>query len=349
MERSARSQNRLIGDLLDVSRIISGQLRLNVRTLEPARIIEAAVETVRPAAEAKSVGLQVLLDPEAGPISGDADRLQQIVWNLVSNAIKFTPKGGSAQVKLERVGSHIEIVVSDSGDGMSPEFLPFVFDRFRQADSSSTRKQGGLGLGLAIARHLVEASGGTVRAESEGSGSGSTFVVKLPMMISRAPADSEGRAHPTSPLDRLPMAAAPQLMGLRVLVVDRRGRRSRAGQRDSDQLRRRSENRLLGIGSPDDSQHDLDWLPDVLISDIEMKELDGYELMRKVRKLPPERGGRVPAVALTAYARVEDRMKALAAGFQMHVPKPVEPAELLTVLASVTGRLVKNTGPLSLL
>jgi CheY-like chemotaxis protein/anti-sigma regulatory factor (Ser/Thr protein kinase) len=274
--------------------------------------------------------------------------LQQIVWNLVSNAIKFTPKGGTAQVRLERIGSNVEIVVSDTGDGISPEFLPFVFDRFRQADSSSTRKQGGLGLGLAIVRHLVELHGGTVHAESEGPGTGSTFVVKLPLMISRATLLSEERVHPAAPTDPIPLERPPQLVGLRVLVVD-----DEPGARDLvSAILTECEAEVKTACSAAEALSILndgsDWLPDVLISDIEMKEFDGYELMRRVRTLPPERGGRVPAVALTAYARVEDRMKALAAGFQMHVPKPVEPAELLTVLASVTGRLAKNTGPLSL-
>ncbi|MEK6303814.1 MAG: ATP-binding protein [Acidobacteriota bacterium] len=348
VERSARAQNRIISDLLDVSRIISGQLRLNVRTLEPAGIVETAIDAVRPAADAKSVRLQVLLDPDAGPIAGDSDRLQQIVWNLVSNAIKFTPKGGSAQVRLERVASHIEITVSDTGEGISPEFLPFIFDRFRQADSSSTRRQGGLGLGLAIVRHLVELHGGTVHAESEGFGSGSTFVVKLPLMITLAGVAAEERTHPAAALDRITLERPPQLIGLRVLVVD-----DEAGARELiSAILAECEADVKTVGSAAEAlavlEDGSDWLPEVLISDIEMTELDGYELMRRVRALPAERGGRIPAVALTAYARVEDRMKALAAGFQMHVPKPVEPAELLTVLASVTGRLAKNTGPLSL-
>ena len=348
VERSARAQNKIIGDLLDVSRIISGQLRLNVRPLEPAPIVEAAVEAVRPAADAKSVRLQVVLDPDAGPISGDSDRLQQIVWNLVSNAIKFTPKGGSTQVRLERNGSQVEIIVSDTGAGIDPAFLPFVFDRFRQEDSSSTRKQGGLGLGLAIVRHLVELHGGTVHAESEGDGKGATFVVTLPLMITRSLGLEEVRTHPTAALNSITLDCPPQLIGLRVLVVD-----DEANARDlvsailaeceAEVKTAASAAEALAILS-DNSE----WNPDVLISDIEMSEVDGYEFMRQVRKLPVERGGRVPAVALTAYARVEDRMKALAAGFQMHVPKPVEPAELLTVLASVTGRLARSTGPLSL-
>lgn len=348
VERSARSQNRIISDLLDVSRIISGQLRLNVRPLEPAPIVEAAVEAVRPAADAKSVRLHVVLDPEAGPISGDSDRLQQIVWNLVSNAIKFTPKGGSAQVRLERVGSQVEIIVSDTGAGIDPLFIPFVFDRFRQEDSSSTRKQGGLGLGLAIVRHLVELHGGTVHAESEGDAKGATFVVTLPLMITRSIPSDEERTHPTAALNGLTLDCPPQLMGLRVLVVD-----DEANARDLvSAILAECEAEVKTASSAAEALAILSefsqWQPDVLISDIEMSGVDGYEFMRQVRKLPAERGGRVPAVALTAYARVEDRMRALSAGFQMHVPKPVEPAELLTVLASVTGRLARSTGPLSL-
>jgi signal transduction histidine kinase/CheY-like chemotaxis protein len=348
VERSARAQNRIISDLLDVSRIISGQLRLNMRPLEPASVIEAAVEAVRPAAEAKSVQLHVVLDSDAGPISGDSDRLQQIVWNLVSNAIKFTERGGSAQVRLERVGSEIEIIVSDTGIGIDPEFIPFVFDRFRQEDSSSTRKQGGLGLGLAIVRHLVELHGGTVHAESEGDGKGATFVVTLPLMISRSAEAGEQRTHPTVPLDGLTLERPTQLVGLRALVVD-----DDPNARDLvSAILAECEAEVKTAASAAEALAILgdrsEWQPDVLILDIEMSDVDGYELMRRVRKLPAERGGRVPAVALTAYARVEDRMKALSAGFQMHVPKPVEPAELLTVLASVTGRLPRNTGPLSL-
>ncbi|HSO76828.1 MAG TPA: ATP-binding protein, partial [Blastocatellia bacterium] len=218
VERSARAQNRIISDLLDVSRIVTGQLRLNVRPVELAPIVEAAMEAVRPAADAKSIRLQVVLDPEAGPISGDSDRLQQIVWNLVSNAIKFTPKGGSAQVILERIGSQIEIIVSDTGAGIDPAFIPFVFDRFRQEDSSSTRKQGGLGLGLAIVRHLVELHGGSVHARSEGEGKGATFAVRLPLMITRSVGVDEGHTHPTAAMDNITFP--PQLTGLRVLVVD---------------------------------------------------------------------------------------------------------------------------------
>jgi CheY-like chemotaxis protein/anti-sigma regulatory factor (Ser/Thr protein kinase) len=348
VERSARAQNRIISDLLDVSRIINGQLRLNVRTLEPGPIIEAGVEAVRPAAAAKGILLKIALDRKAGPISGDSDRLQQIVWNLVSNAIKFTPRGGIVEVRLEREGSHVELAVSDTGAGISPEFLPFVFERFRQADSSSTRKQGGLGLGLAIVRHLVELHGGTVRAESEGAGKGSVFGVRLPL-TRLARAVGEERHFLAATLDAIELDCPPPLEGLRVLVVDDESNvrdlvTAILAKCDADVRTAESAAEALMILG-DGSQ----WRPDVLIADIEMPGADGYELMRQVRTLTPESGGRVPAVALTAHARVEDRLKALAAGFQMHVPKPVEPAELLTVLGSITGRLARSTGPLPLL
>ena len=346
VERSARMQNRIISDLLDVSRIINGQLRLNIRKLEPAPIIEAGVEAMRPAAEAKGITVKLALDATTGTIIADPDRLQQIVWNLVSNAIKFTPRGGVVEVRLVRVGSQIEIVVSDTGAGISSEFIPFVFDRFRQADSSSTRKQGGLGLGLAIVRHLVELHGGTVRVDSEGAGLGSAFVVRMPLTSLAAPMANE-EAHLVSRLDAVTLDCPPLLEGLRVLVVDdetsvRDLVSAILAKYDADVRTACSAAEALNLlGSR------AQWRPEVLLADIELPDADGYELMRQVRTLPAEFGGRVPAVALTTHARVEDRMKALAAGFQMHVPKPVEPAELLTVLGSVTGRLAKSTGPLT--
>jgi PAS domain S-box-containing protein len=347
VERSARAQNRIISDLLDVSRIINGQLHLNVHTLEPASMIEAGVEGVRPAADAKGIRIQMMLDPKAGPISGDSDRLQQIVWNLVSNAIKFTPSGGLVQVRLERVDSHVEITVSDTGAGINPEFLPFVFDRFRQADSSSTRKAGGLGLGLAIVRHLVELHGGTVGAESEGVGKGAVFVVKLPLRISPTSALGKERVHPAATLNGVDLGCTPPLEGLRILVVDDETNARElvsailAGC-EADVKTAASAAEALAILDNGDQ-----WRPDVLISDIEMPDADGYELMRHVRSLTSECGRRVVGVALTAHARVEDRIKAIAAGFETHVPKPVEAEELLTVLGSVTGRLAGSTGPLS--
>jgi PAS domain S-box-containing protein len=343
IERNAQSQVQLIDDILDVSRIIRGKLRLDVRPVELAPVIEAAVDSVRPAAEAKGIRLQVVLDPRAGPVSGDPDRLQQIVWNLLSNAIKFTPRDGRAQVLLTRAGSHLELDVSDTGQGIERKFLPYVFDRFRQADPSTTRKHGGLGLGLAIVRHLVELHGGTVTVESEGAGQGTTFKVSLPLMIVHQPefASNAGEhtpaaEHPTAG-GRVALECASELQGLRVLVVE--------DEPDSREMlvivltRCRAEVRAVSNASDALAQLE-SWLPDVLISDIEMPGEDGYTLIRKVRSLPPERGGKIPAAALTAYARAEDRMRALLAGFQLHVPKPVEPAELAAVVASLAGRTV---------
>jgi PAS domain S-box-containing protein len=345
IERNAQSQVQLIDDILDVSRIIRGKLRLDVRPAELAPVIEAAVDSVRPAAEAKGIRLQVVLDPGAGPVSGDPDRLQQVVWNLLSNAIKFTPKDGRVQVLLARVNSHLELTVSDTGQGIEKKFLPYVFDRFRQADPSTTRKHGGLGLGLAIVRHLVELHGGTVTVESEGAGQGTTFKVSLPLMIvhqreltSKAGEHVAAAEHPTAG-GHVPLECQSELEGLRVLLVE--------DEPDSREMlvvvltQCRAE--VRAVSNAADALLQLEsWRPDVLISDIEMPGEDGYTLIRKVRSLPPERGGKIPAAALTAYARAEDRMRALLAGFQLHVPKPVEPAELAAVVASLAGRAVEQ-------
>ncbi|HZH91423.1 MAG TPA: ATP-binding protein, partial [Pyrinomonadaceae bacterium] len=345
IERNAQSQVQLIDDILDVSRIIRGKLRLDVRPVELAPVIEAAVDSVRPAAEARGIRLQVVLDPGAGPVSGDPDRLQQVVWNLLSNAIKFTPKEGRVQVLLTRVKSHLEFTVSDTGQGIEKKFLPYVFDRFRQADPSTTRKHGGLGLGLAIVRHLVELHGGTVAAESEGAGQGTTFKVSLPLMVvhQREQAAKAGEhapvaEHPTAG-GRHALECQPELEGLRVLLVE--------DEPDSRQMLvvvlRQCRAEVLAVSNAADALVQLEsWRPDVLISDIEMPGEDGYTLIRKVRSLPPERGGKIPAAALTAYARAEDRMRALLAGFQLHVQKPVEPAELTAVVASLAGRAMEN-------
>jgi signal transduction histidine kinase/ActR/RegA family two-component response regulator len=335
IERNARAQAQLIEDLLDVSRIITGKLRLDVRPVDPNSFIEAAVEALRPAAEAKGVRLQKLVDTGAVSVSGDPVRLQQVVWNLLSNAIKFTPRGGRVQVTLERVNSHVEIAVSDTGSGISPEFLPHVFDRFRQGDQKTTRRHGGLGLGLSIVRHLVEIHGGTVRAESPGEGHGSTFTVLLPVAPVYPSEPSEGRVHPAA-RETLPAFECPdRLDGLRVLVVD--------DEPDTREMLRAGLGlcgaQVTAAGSAAEALSEMAKAPpDVLISDIGMPDEDGYELLRKVRALPAGRGGRVPAIALTAYARVEDRMQALRAGYQMHVPKPVELAELAAVVASLARR-----------
>lgn len=338
IERNAKSQVQLIEDLLDLSRIISGKLRLNVRTVELAPIIELTIDTVRPAVEAKNIRLESVLDPLVEPIRGDSDRLQQLVWNLLSNAIKFTPEGGRVQVRLERVGSHIQIRVSDTGKGINPDFLPYVFERFRQADATTTRTYGGLGLGLALVRQLVELHGGTVQAESKGEGQGATFTVKLPSM-----AGIDSKSSPASATDRMvaqseggvPTSCLPILDALRVLVVD--------DEADTRELLttvlEQCGAEVTAVASVVEALNAIEQLkPDVLVSDIGMPGEDGYALIRKVRALEVERGGWIPAAALTAYARVEDRQQALEAGFQIHVVKPVEPAELVAVVANLAGR-----------
>jgi PAS domain S-box-containing protein len=335
IERNARAQAQLIDDLLDVSRIITGKLRIDVQPVDPNFFIEAAVEAVRPAAEAKGVRLQRIMDTGVVTVSGDPVRLQQVVWNLLSNAIKFTPKGERVQVRLERINSHIEIAVSDSGAGIAPEFLPYVFDRFRQADQRTSRQHGGLGLGLAIVRHLVELHGGSVRAESPGKGKGSTFTVLLPVAPVYQNIGPEKRVHPAA-RDTLPVYECPdRLDGLKVLVVD--------DEPDTRELLRAGLGqcgaKVTAAGSAAEALEAIvAAVPDLLISDIGMPGQDGYELIRQVRELPVESGGKVPAIALTAYARVEDRMQALRAGYQMHVPKPVELAELVAVAASLIQR-----------
>ncbi|HEV2881582.1 MAG TPA: ATP-binding protein [Pyrinomonadaceae bacterium] len=335
IERNARAQAQLIDDLLDVSRIITGKIRIDVRPVDPNSFIEAAVEAVRPAAEAKGVRLQRIMDTGIVTVSGDPVRLQQVVWNLLSNAIKFTPKGGRVQVRLERVNSHIEIAVSDTGPGIEPEFLPYVFDRFRQADGRTTRQHGGLGLGLAIVRHLVELHGGTVRAESPGEGQGAIFTVLLPVAPVYQTASVVERVHPAA-RDTLPLYDCPDsLEGMIVLAVD--------DEPDTRELLKVGLGQcgavVTVVGSAAEALEAIAaHVPDLLISDIGMPGEDGYELIRRVRQLPPENGGKLPAIALTAYARVEDRMQALRAGYQMHVPKPVELAELAAVAASLVKR-----------
>ncbi len=338
IERNAESQNQLIGDLLDFSRIISGRMRLDVRRVELASVIEAAIDVVSPAADAKSIRLQTTLDPNAGPVSGDRDRLQQVMWNLLSNAVKFTPKSGRVQVRLARVNSSVEITVSDTGQGISAEFLPYVFDRFRQADQTTTRRQAGLGLGMAITKHLVELHGGTLRAESPGEGQGSSFVVKLPVMIvHRAEQSHEaaaGRRH-TSDERPQPLELA-RLDGVRVLVVD--------DERDARELLTtvltQSGALVTAAAGAAEALKQMPLAkPDLLVSDIEMADEDGYSLIRRVRALEEKnRGRRIPAIALTAHARSTDRLRALSEGFQMHMPKPVEPAELVLAIASLTHR-----------
>jgi len=337
--RNAKSQSQLVADLLDVSRIISGKLRLDVRTVDLIYIVNAAIDSIRPAADAKGIRLQTMLDPAAGPISGDADRLQQIVWNLLTNAVKFTPKEGQIQVKVQLIDSHVEIVVSDSGVGISQEFLPYVFDRFRQADVSTTRIHGGLGLGLSIVRQLVDLHGGNVSVKSEGEGKGATFIITLPfvgVISSQKEAESTNPAHGD---EIVAFDGLPSLHGVKVLVVD-----DEADTREliSEVLKECGSEVILSRSVAEALEALEQHHPDILISDLGMPDEDGYSLITKIRALPPERGGQIPAAALTAYARAEDRMRVLRAGFQFHLPKPVDSAELVTVVASLAGRAYKN-------
>ncbi len=340
VERNARAQSQLIDDLLDISRIITGKLRLEIQTLDLADVIEAAIDAIRPAAEAKNIRLQILLDTKAGPVSGDADRLQQVFWNLLNNAVKFTPKGGRVQVRLERVNSHLEITVSDNGKGIEPDFLPFVFDRFRQADQATTRRHGGLGLGLSIVRQLVEMHGGTIRVESKGEGKGSNFIINLPRLAATTRLEKESdRVHPTVAKDFVSLDCAPELTGLRVLAVD--------DEADARELLREflqaCGSEVVTAGSAAEALRILDNESfDILISDIGMPVEDGYTLIKKIRERSADKGGRIPAIALTAYARVEDRVRALTAGFQIHIPKPVEPVELIAVVASLANGFAKE-------
>ncbi|HEU4539170.1 MAG TPA: ATP-binding protein, partial [Polyangiaceae bacterium] len=324
VERNARAQAKLIEDLLDVSRIVSGKLRLEPGPLDLAAVVASAVDAVRPAAEAKGVRLELASGPAEAPCDGDASRLQQVVLNLASNAVKFTPPDGRVRVALAREGAHFCLRVEDTGHGIAPSFLPHVFERFRQQDGSATRAQGGLGLGLAIVKSLVELHGGTVGAESEGEGRGAAFVVRIP-----------AAGPPEGPPSRPEGAGGrrPGLAGLRVLVVD--------DEEDARELVRALLERVaidvrLAASAEEALRLVRELRPDALVSDVGMPGEDGYALVRKLRALPPSEGGRTPALALTAYAGPDDRQRALLAGFSMHLPKPVEPADLLVALAAVS-------------
>lgn len=335
IDRSARSQKQLIEDILDVSRIITGKFRLDVRAIDLVKVITAAIESARPAAEAKNIRLQMLLDPQATNISGDSDRLQQVIWNLLSNAVKFTPKNGRIQVRLERVNSHVEITVSDTGKGIEPEFLPFIFDRFRQFDGSMTRRQGGLGLGLAIVRQIIELHGGVVSVNSLGKDQGAAFSIRLPLLPLRLEPDGEvPRIHPeATDAAAIGEEIKADLSGLKILVVD-----DETDSRDLLQLALESYSAAIvpansaakALAEIENEKFDL------IISDIGMPEEDGFSLIGKIRKLPAEQGGKTPAIALTAYARAEDRIKALQSGFQMHVSKPINLNELIAVIVNLT-------------
>lgn len=333
--RNARLQSQIIDDLLDMNRIISGKIHLDVQVVDLARIIESSLETVRPAAVAKGIRLRAVLDERAGPVSGDPSRLQQIFWNLLTNAIKFTPRGGNVRIVLSRIDSHIDVSVIDNGIGIAEEFLPHVFDRFTQADSSSTRHHGGLGLGLAIVRQLSECHGGWVRAASEGAGRGCTFTVSLPLLPIHA-LPSEAQRHPNSSIAAPVIPESlPRLDGVTVLVVD-----DEPDARDVAKRLLTSQGAEVTTAASADEAFELlkNSPPTVLVSDIGMPGEDGLSLIRRVRKLDSSSAGATPALALTAYARSEDRMAALLAGFQMHTAKPVEAPELLAMVASLAGR-----------
>ena len=329
IERNASLQAQLIEDILDVSRIIRGKLRLNLRPVNLVAVIETAIDSVRPAAEIKAIQLETLIENSVELISGDSDRLQQVVWNLLTNAIKFTPQGGKVEVRLEYTSSYAQIRVIDTGIGISKNFLPYVFDRFRQADATTTRSYGGLGLGLAIVRHLVELHSGTVYVDSEGEGQGATFTVKLLLISEKLEASDALQVHSSG--NGVASANLPCLKNLQVIVVDD----------DTDTLNfittvlEQYGAKVRAVTSVREALKALEQLQaDVLISDIAMPDEDGYGLISKVRAMEAERGGKIPAIALTAYASGEERTHALSAGFQIHLPKPVKPAELIAVVAN---------------
>jgi PAS domain S-box-containing protein len=341
IERNATSLTQIVEDVLDISRIVSGKIRLNVQPVVFPEIVQHAVDAITPAADAKGIHVETILDPEAGPVSGDPERLQQVLWNLLSNAVKFTNRGGRVQVRLERVHSHLEVIVSDTGIGIAPEFLPYVFERFRQADAGITRERGGLGLGLSIARQLVELHGGTIDVSSGGLNQGATFRLKIPLMIVHPVRDDVARVHPrSSPGGARPQAVA-DLTGVSVLAVDDEtdalalvceileaaGARVTTASSAADALK------LLDAGAPD-----------VIVADLGMPQVDGFQFIDRVRRHQGAGVRDVPAAALTAYARSEDRVKALRAGFQMHLAKPIDPAELVTTIAALAKRFVTRTG-----
>jgi CheY-like chemotaxis protein len=330
IERNARAQAQLVSDLLDISRVITGKLRINARPVDITASLESALESIRPAAEAKQIKIEVEREPYATVVTGDTDRLQQVFWNLLSNAVKFTPRGGHIKVAISRTDSQLEIVVSDSGAGISPEFLPYIFDRFTQADTTTARKHSGLGLGLAIVRHIVELHGGTVNAESAGAGKGATFRVTLPVRALRSREVSEPLQVPVNKF-----ADEIALDRVRVMVID-----DEAETRDLLRVMLAShgaEVETYASGAEALAQIG-EWQPNIIVSDIGMPGQDGYTFIKKVRALG-NRATDIPAIALTAYARSDDRLRALAAGFQMHVPKPVEASELVMVIASLVKRI----------
>jgi PAS domain S-box-containing protein len=335
IQRNAKTQAQVIEDLLDVSRIITGKLRLEIRPIMAGPVVESAIASVRPMAEAKGVGLHAQIAENAGFVTADTGRLQQVIWNLLNNAIKFTPRGGQVRVLVNRADSQIEIIVSDTGQGIRPEFLPHVFDRFRQAESSTTRKHGGLGLGLAIVRHLVELHGGTVTASSAGQGQGATFSVRFPLLPDRRE-EADSLAALEEPATNVATAGVlADLEDVKALIVD--------DDADTRQLLRvtieQAGAKVRDAATAEEGLREAkQWKPSIILADIGMPGKDGYEFIKELREWERHSGARTPAVALTAYARAEDQLHALNAGYEVHISKPIEPDKLLTLIASQLGR-----------
>ena len=334
IDRNARAQVQLIDDLLDLSRVITGKVRLDLQQVSMIEVVQRTMHSVEPAAAAKGIRLKAILDPAPAMVSADSGRLQQILWNLLSNAIKFTPKGGQVQVLLQRVNSHIELSVSDTGIGISPEFLPHVFERFTQRDSSASRSFGGLGLGLAICKQLVELHGGTIRASSQGPGLGATFLVELPLALLHVGGQDSERLHPTQSIPDSEVLALPKLAGVHIFIVD--------DEPDArDLLHRVFEEQSAKVTIFTNANDALNALkiakPHVIVCDIGMPGLDGYQFMRAMRA-SEAKAQRIPALALTAFARAEDRKRSLLAGYQAHLAKPFDVAELMLVVADLVGR-----------
>lgn len=362
IDRNVKAQAQLVEDLLDISRIVNGKMRIDPKPLNLSAIIHAAVDSIMPAAEAKALRLQVVIDPGTGTVVGDYDRLQQVIWNLLSNAVKFTPAGGRIQIQIERVDSQVELTVSDNGIGIKPDFLPHIFDRFTQEDSSTTRTHGGLGMGLAIVKYIMELHGGTVKVISEGEGKGSAFTIALPQApkttqaqrsdlraisygISSEPGYRRGHEpgygteetrHTTQKPHEKRAGFPPELDGLKIVVIDDEIDTCEMLSAAFAQCGSMVEIATSGSMALEQWKQ---WRPDVLICDINMPQMDGYQLIQQIRERELQEGTRTPAIALTALARIEDRVKVLKAGYQMHVPKPVELPELFTVVASLTSLL----------
>jgi PAS domain S-box-containing protein len=336
IERNAWAQKQIIEDILDVSRVITGKLQLKVGPLDLVLVVESALDAVRPAMEAKAIRVETIIDAGLRMITGDADRLQQVIWNLLSNAAKFTPPGGKVEIRVTQTGAHVQIQISDTGPGIATPFLPHVFERFRQADGSTTRTHGGLGLGLAIVRHLVELHGGVITAENRQGDTGAIFTLKLPIPSGELRPETLASA---ASVFKEPESEPANLENLRILVVDDE---SDALDLISMELTQHGAH-VKSVNTAAEALEALEKTEfDLLISDIGMPDIDGYDLMRRIRRLEAGKPRRIPAVALTAYARVQDRMQAILAGYNTHVPKPVDANELITIVASLAGRLGKN-------